>query len=210
MNENNVNKRLCRVLLIGFICFILNIIIIMSASKVQFDVLELGDRWDFHHFMMKIAIWVIIAILILSWMLSISVASNNENIDGFTILLCSLSWFGLLILFILIYVEMGQMWHNDPAHTILFYKEFWYEGITDNLVYNQTEHNRLECHPSLRGFKSIPTCMKSILMGDVELAPKWVYVMSDVVMRIYGFSLMFILFICYTYYMLCLFSSMFK
>lgn len=193
MSDNNEDKCSSRGLSVGFVCFIINVIITQSATHMQFDVLGLGDRWDFHHFMMWTAIGLIIAIFCLSWMACASAASNNDNVGGLTGLLGGLSGLGLIVILVFLswmacastYVKMGQMWHNDPTHTIFFYNEFWHEGITDYSVYNQTEHRRLDCQ----------TCEEMRLVGEVELAPKWVYVMSDVVIRIYGFGLMFVPFI---------------
>ena len=196
MSDNSEDKRSSGGLSVGFACFILNIIITQSATHTQFDVLGLGDRWDFHHFMMWTAIGLIIAVICLSWVACVAAASNNDNVGGLTGFLGSLSMVGMIVILVLTYVKMGQMWHNDPTHTIFFYNQFWHEGITDYSVYNQTGHRRLDCHPSLRGVNSLlTTCGERRLMGGVELAPKWVYVMSDVVIRIYGFGLMFVPFI---------------
>ena len=185
MSDNNEDKRSSGGLSVGFVCFILNIIITQSATHTQFDVLGLGDRWDFHHFMMWTAIGLIIAIFCLSWVACVAAASNNDKVGGLTGFLGGLSMVGLIVILVLTYVKMGQMWHNDPTHTIFFYNQFWHEGITDYSVYNLTGHRRLDCQ----------TCAERRLMGGVELAPKWVYVMSDVVIRIYGFGLMFVPFI---------------
>ena len=185
---------------VAFVCFILNIVITKSASYDQFDVLGLGDRWDFHHFMMWTAVGLIIACLFVMWVACAAVVSENDTVGGLAGCLGGLAGLGVLAVLIIQYVKMGQLWHRDPEHTIFFYNEFWSEGITDMSIYNSTAHlhptpQRLleSTTPSLRGAEVIVA--RRLAEHVTHLASEWVYVMSDVVIRIYGFGLMFIPFL---------------
>ncbi len=217
----------------GLVMFILNIIIVKSATQEQFQVLGLGDRWDFHHFMMWCAVGMIIAVLVLMWLGCVTVVSENDGCALLTVGLSGLCTVGLLVMLVLQYVKMGEMWHEDPKHTIFFYNDFWTQGVTNMTAYQPVSGSNLHAvsnstsrqlvtaataavASNLRGSGDIISSrlrrlnsiasrtyqqLDSLLVRrlasseKVQLASKWVYDMSDVVIRIYGFCLMFIPFI---------------
>ena len=199
---------------LSVILFILNIIIITSASLEQFELIGLGDRWSFHYGMMWCAISALIALIITSWIACVTIVSENETCEVLLKCLGGLCGIGLVVIMVVQYVLMGQLWHTDPHHTIPFYGTFWTDGVTDmniNLqpianttvvtllntnVGNITNATRqlqvltgsysvISTLPNLRG--SIHSSRRRL---QTAMASKWVYVMSDVVIRIYGFLLM--------------------
>lgn len=190
----------------SLVLFILNIIIIKSASYDQFTVLGLGDRWDFHHFMMWTAVGLFVASLCIMWVACVAAVSENNRVEGLVGGMGLLATVGLLAVVVIQYVKMGQLWHQDPEHTIFFYDKYWHEGITDMSIYNSTAHhvsqtfgtgtNQTLDNSTTRGLRgSVIVVTRRLSEYVTPLASEWVYVMSDVVIRIYGFSLMFLPFI---------------
>ena len=242
----------------AFVLFILNIIIIQSGSLDQFELLGLGERWKFHHFMMWCAVGVMIATLVMMWLACVTAISENESVAIITTIVAGLCTLGLLTVVVLQYYQMGLLWHDDPHHTIFFYNEFWHQGIAET-TYNATLHSTvhvaqninttsnaarqltlLAASATIPNLRTAVTATSDFKMSDypaastlaiqirrrlnylastsqrhletvkrnlnamsrhltseqtAQLASKWVYTMSDVVIRIYGFSLMFIPFI---------------
>ncbi len=241
MSDSDSKSSNGSILSTSFVLFILNIIIIKSATYDQFLVLGLGERWKFHEYMMWAAVGLFIATLVIIWFGTVSVVSENETCFNITGVISTLALIGLFTVFILQYVWMGEMWHKDPEHTIFFYNKFWSDGITNMEAYNQdtaispvnvtraltsgvaaVAYNNLRGYDNLKGYNNETTTINptrsannlilairrrltnnlvgvkyiSRRLGDkVVLASKWVYVMSDVVIRIYGFLLMFLPFI---------------
>ncbi len=179
------------------VLFILNIVITESASREQFQLLGLGDRWDFHYFMMWVSASLLIALTITMWLGGVTIVSENNFCANLTGLVGTFTAIGWLVAFISTYVKMGEMWDKDPEHTIFFYNKYWSEGITDMNAYQ-----RLHSGPTVPTTGPSSNSTRLLRGGIIEigrrlnanpvLASKWVYVMSDVVTRIYGFSLMLI------------------
>ena len=183
------------------VLFILNIVIIESASREQFQRLGLEDRWDFHYFMMWVAASLLIALAITLWLGCVAVVSENDCCATLTGLVGTFTAIGWLVAVILQYVKMGELWDQDPEHTIFFYNKFWSEGITDMNAYHQvqpvqpalpTNMTSLITSNTTRLLRGAPIEITRRLSENSVLASEWVYVMSDVVTRIYGFSLMFL------------------
>jgi hypothetical protein len=242
----------------AFVLFILNIIIIKSGSLDQFELIGLGDRWKFHHFMMWCAVGVMVAALAMMWLACVTMVSENESMAMITTMVAGLCTLGLLTVVVLQYYKMGQLWHDDPHHTIFFYDDFWHEGVAET-TYNNTLQSTVpltytlnttstaarqltllaasatipnlrtavittsdfkmtdypaamsltvqirrrlnylasSSHRHLETVKRNLNAMSRHLTSEqiTPLASKWVYTMSDVVIRIYGFGLMFLPFI---------------
>jgi len=239
--------------ILSLILLVLNIIIIKSASLEQFELIGLGDRWKFHNYIMWSAAAALIALLVLLWLGYVTVVSDNDCMANLVKGMVGLCTVGLIVISILQYVFMGQIWDSDPEHTIFFYNAYWTEGVTNmniptiptsnttftSLTPTNVTRNLLEMSlPLLAGttklagtttisnittklagtttISNITTKLTLNLRGSVKklygsliashfnqtaikvyrrlqentLASEWVYVMSDVVIRIYGFCLL--------------------
>ncbi len=183
------------------VLFILNIVITESASRGQFQLLGLGDRWDFHYFMMWVSASLLIALAITLWLGCVTVVSENNFCAKLTGLVGTFTAIGWLVAFISTYVKMGEIWDKDPEHTIFFYNPFWTKGITDMNAYHQvhqvhqvqpTNPTNMTTSNTTRLLRGASIEITRRLSDNSVLASEWVYVMSDVVTRIYGFSLMFL------------------
>ena len=227
--------------ILNLILLVLNIIIIKSASLEQFELIGLGDRWKFHNYMMWSAASTLITLLVLLWLGCVTVVSENDCMAKLVSGMGGLCTVGLIVILILQYFFMGQIWGRDPEHTIFFYNAYWTEGVTNmniptiptsnttftSLTPTNVTRNLLEMSlPLLAGtttisnitISNITTTLTLNLRGSVKklygslitshfnqtaikvyrrlqettLASEWVYVMSDVVIRIYGFCLLII------------------
>ena len=204
-DEDNDKKRTYSA---AIVLFILNIIIIESATFEQFQEIGLGDRWTFHYGMMWSAASVVIVSLILAWITCVTVVSENNGCERFAKSVGFICMAVLLASFIVQYCLMGNLWHTDPEHTIIFYHKFWTEGVTNmnqapsipavnvttaaTIVINA--NRALQGLATVSITHTIPHLRGSISpirrLIESSLASKWVYVMSDVVVRIYGFIFM--------------------
>lgn len=165
----------------SLVMFVLNIVVLHNTTVDGFhQVMSHGDQYhEFHKVMMWTAISMALMFVVLIWLWCVMMCSENERCARCTGGWGTLTLASLVSVLILQYVKMGEIWHSDPKHTMFWYGPYWSEGIThfpDNasLVLNTT---------NLRG-------VNATLAGDP--LPHWPYIMSDVVIRIYGFMLMFL------------------
>ena len=167
------------------VLFILNIIIVTNTSHDDFELVisDGGLFYQFHKCMMWFSISTLIALLIFAWLGGVSAISGNDIVGNGSVIFGILTGISILVLIILQYWQMGVLWHRHPEHTLMFYNEFWTDGLTHFPKMNNTqliESGKLETCPDTDG------CL-------IEVVSKhWPYVMSDVVVRIYGFILIMI------------------
>ena len=165
---------------LSLVMFILNVIIIQNTTRSGFEqVMPYGDEYySYHLYMMWASIGMMIMYLMLLFMGCCGVVNKS---DGFMYCAgaCSVLFLvGLLVVIILQFVKMGELWDKDPEHTMPWYKSYWSEGITHFPTSNITH---------------FPTGNSTLRGGNVvssEVLKHWPYDMSDVVVRIYGFLLM--------------------
>jgi hypothetical protein len=73
------------------------------------------------------------------------------------------------------------IWDRHPHHTLMFYRDFWTDGLT---------HFGSVDRELITSFK-VSDASNALRLDDFS-GPHWPYVMSDVVVRIYGFWMMLI------------------
>jgi len=166
-----------------FILFVLNCIIVANTTKDDFGLVIDGgeDFYSFHLTCMIASICMIVCILGLGWLAGVSAMSGNESCSRLTGILGGVMGLGLLVLVAVQYWKMGVIWDRHPHHTIMFYRDFWTDGLT---------------HFGSVG-RELVGCGKVSMASNVRRlaefsGPHWPYVMSDVVARIYGFCMMLV------------------
>ena len=168
------------------VLFVLNIVILHNTTTSGFQsVMPHGDKYhDFHVAMMIAASVMMGMFMVLLWLGCIHVCSDGGRCTIAVATWTSLTLLGIVAVLIMQYTRMGKIWHVDPQHTLFWYNSYWTEGITNftNVmnVTNVTMQHMTNSSVNLRGSGIVP----------VEDLPHWPYVMSDVVVRIYGFLLM--------------------
>ena len=171
---------------VPFILFVLNCIIVANTNKEDFGLVIDGgaDWWSFHLTMMIASICMVVCILVWVWVAGVSTMSKNEGCVILTNVLGGVMGLGLLVLIGVQYWKMGVLWDRDPHHTILFYPEFWKEGVTHfgTVVGNPTRQ--------LINSGKVSEVVSNARRLTEFTGRHWPYIMSDVVVRIYGFSMM--------------------
>jgi len=162
-----------RAIIPAIVIWALNFVIVMSASNAQFDMIGLGDRYEYHTVVMWIALSTSVACLVCSVCACAAIASENQMCALVTALMTAVIGLGSIAAFMVMYVYIGNMWGTDPRHTLFFYGTFWSEGVTQPAIDIAVAHN-----------------ISKIPFDRAALAPMWVYTMSDVLVRIAAFSLM--------------------
>jgi len=162
------------------VLFVLNIVILYNTTLEGFQlVMPHGTQYhDFHTAMLWASVTMIILFGILVWLSCVTICSENDRLSVFTSGWGVLTILGILAMGILQYVKLGELWHTDPDHTMFWYGSYWSEGVT-----HFPDNATVVVKPNLRGVNATVYH---------ETLPHWPYVMSDVVVRIYGFLLMFI------------------
>jgi hypothetical protein len=167
-----------------FAIWVLNFVVVTSATAEQFEMLGLGDRYDYHDVVMKIALSTTIACALFMFCACVTVTSENSACAAITSVLSVLITLGVCISLVVMYVYVGGMWHSDPKHTLFFYNTFWNEGVTQPAIDRATLAHNFTA--SMGGITTVTPFDPS------ALAPMWVYTMSDVLVRLTAFSLMFL------------------
>lgn len=161
---------------IPFILFVLNCIIVANTNKKDFGLVIDGgeDFYIFHLTCMIASICMIVCLLILAWVAGWSSVSGKINMCGRVWVLCTVLY--IIALVAVQYWKIGVIWDRHPHHTIMFYRDFWSDGLTHF------------------GRELIPSGKVSAVSDIRRLAEftghHWPYIMSDVVTRIYGFCMM--------------------
>ena len=163
----------------SLILLVLNAVVVGTASAQQFDVLGLSDRYVFHEFVTIMAASVFAATIVYMWLACVSLSSESTCCAGLTATIAGCIVIACVAWFIGMYVYAGRLWHDDPRHNILFYGPFWNEGVTQPRIDQYTA----DIARASNSTSAVPR-------ADAQLASMWVYVMSDVVIRLHEFSLM--------------------
>lgn len=243
MSEEGNGKLTSGSALFPIIYFVVNLIIIKSGSLEQFELLGLGNQWKFNQFVCwsNFAMFVIIFAVVYLGVLGKRMNYEFETLVG---LLTNLYNVFVVVVFIVLYVKIGEFWFEDPEHTIFFYPEFWNQGVADYGSYNGTatvvaatvpnpngadsplildEMHTIAATPWLRyislGFyqgTELISARDRVLLSKYpsivpiadtiaklknlsrrltteetnQLAPRWVYTMSDVIIRLHAFTYM--------------------
>lgn len=169
---------------------IANLVVHCASDQATFQlVMPHGDLYyQFHEVAFGLNLARVILIFLAGWMSCVGIASSIRNDNDDQAECCfgsagAVAAVGLLISFIVDYWNIGRIWHVDPKHTMLWYSDFWSQGITHQPNVTQTTLSILHSNTTatLRG-------------ANATLPPDhvvmWPYVTSDVVVRIYGFYLM--------------------
>ena len=174
--ENSSSGGTC----IPFILFILNCIIVANTNKEDFGLVIDGgeDFYIFHLTCMIASICMIVCLLILTWVAGWTSANRQVDLCGRVWVLCTGLYIIALVAFQ--YWKIGVIWDRHPHHTIMFYRDFWSDGLThfDNV-----------------SSSVLITSGKVYATSDIRRLAQftghhWPYIMSDVVTRIYGFCMM--------------------
>lgn len=161
-----------------FVLFILNIVVIANTTKDNFNTLGYSLYYDFQLFNL-IIIGVFFGYYIIYMIGQVKVVTDeNKKLS----LLLNIGMISLIASYMIVTLYyMGEIWHQDPRHSIFFYPEYWKESVMDFSCLNVTQLNT--------------TLNNHLRKGQVcrVYDKKWAYIMSDVVIRIYSFIIMMIL-----------------
>ena len=159
-----------------FVAWVLNLVIVLSASAEQFAVLGLDDRYDFHNAVMYSSLITLVLWLLIVFCGCVSLGSEHPFCGMLVVALSMLMLAGYFAIVVVMYFYMGRLWDKDPKHTIFVFNPFWNEGVTQ---------------PAIDMAKAAGNATSAVVpLGPNALAAMWVYTMSDVVTRFYGFCLM--------------------
>lgn len=115
-----------------FVLFILNIIIFANTNSNDFDTISDKCFYYFHRNMMICGIIMYGLSILLTCFTRVSAMTITNNYFKYTMLFCQ----GILVIGILVtvavqYWQLGILWQKYPEHTIMFYPEFWNEGLSN-------------------------------------------------------------------------------
>lgn len=114
----------------GLAFLVCNIIVLANTERDVFQQLNHVSYYDFIVFSLVLICYSYIYLIVLCCC-SASINDNNSNcVIYFTQLFSGLSFLGLLIC---TYTFMGKVWHEDPNHSVLFYREYWSKEAMSNL-----------------------------------------------------------------------------
>lgn len=117
-NESNNNSSS----IIPFVCFIIGILVLANTSIDTWD--EVGHQCYINYILFTLSASLAVIVLICGGV-CLTMCSKNET-------LLSCIGFSVPVIFLLTaYALMGIIWHEDPEHSVLFYKEFWTEWAFD-------------------------------------------------------------------------------
>ena len=177
MSESDTNNTNVFYMSFLFIIFILNLVVITNTSRPNFKSLGHELYYDFELFnLVSIGVLVVCHIVYTVGITFTVTHFNKKLINRLTI--------DFILLYLCLIVTnlyyMGSIWHDDPNHSIFVYEEYWKESVMDFSCLNST-HVNINLTQSLRNVNICRVYDK-----------KWVYVMSDVIVRIYSFGLILI------------------
>ena len=115
-NNNNTSK------VINFACLIIGILVLANTSLDTWD--EVGHKCYIDFIIFTISATFSVIVLICGGV-CLTLCSKNETL---------LSCIGIsvpIIMLVSAYALMGIIWHEDPEHSVLFFKQFWTEWAFD-------------------------------------------------------------------------------
>ena len=151
-NESNQSKNNSFYPIIIVVC---NIVVLANTKLEVFKELGHASYWNFIVFSLVSIGWIYL-MMIVTCLLGCQL--REDNADCITNLIKILFYVSLFAFLWLTYYFMGEIWHEDPHHTVLFYQDYWTETTLD--------------------------------LSGVEKG--WAYTMTEVLIRIYSFILLFI------------------
>ena len=102
------------------VLFILSIIVIANVDEKKFHDLD----YQTYYYLIAMILYSTVAIYIGTIVLCFSVpCSDNKLCNIIQLVMASLPFIFLGLMFVFI----GMIWHHDPNHSVVFYKEFWTE-----------------------------------------------------------------------------------
>ncbi len=117
-NESNNNSSS----IIPFACFIIGILVLANTSLDTWD--EVGHQCYINYILFTLSASLAVIVLICGGV-CLTMCSKNET-------LLSCIGFSVPVIFLLTaYALMGIIWHEDPEHSVLFFKQFWTEWAFD-------------------------------------------------------------------------------
>lgn len=119
-SDNNNNNNTSSV--INFACFIIGILVLANTSLDTWD--EVGHKCYIDFIILTISATFSVIVLICGGV-CLTMCSKNET------LLSCIGFSVPMIMLLSAYALMGIIWHEDPEHSVLFYKEFWTEWAFD-------------------------------------------------------------------------------
>lgn len=104
--------------------FICSIIVLANVDPNEYNQIR---HIAYYNFILMLPCLLAGGAVLMCCITTASMSSGNINWTAFYLLFLSL--------FVIILTFMGMVWHNDPTHSIIFYKEFWTENA---LVFETT------------------------------------------------------------------------
>ena len=117
-NESNNNSSS----IIPFVCFIIGILVLVNTSLDTWD--EVGHKCYIDFIILTISATFSVIVLICGGV-CLTMCSKNET------LLSCIGFSVPIIMLLSAYALMGIIWHEDPEHSVLFFKQFWTEWAFD-------------------------------------------------------------------------------
>ena len=119
-DNNNNNNNTSSV--INFACFIIGILVLANTNLDTWD--EVGHKCYIDFIILTISATFSVIVLICGGV-CLTMCSKNET------LLSCIGFSVPMIMLLSAYALMGIIWHEDPEHSVLFFKQFWTEWAFD-------------------------------------------------------------------------------
>ena len=175
---------------------IANIVVYCASDRATFQlVMPHGALYyQFHEVAFGLNLTRIGILGLAGWLGCVGVAASARNDNESRAECCfgsagAVAAVGFLISFIVDYWNIGRIWHVDPTHTMLWYSDFWSQGITHQPNVTQTTLSILQPNTTatLNPTATLRGANATLPPDHVEM---WPYITSDVVVRFYGFYMM--------------------
>ena len=102
------------------VLFILSIVVVANVDEKEFHDLD----YQTYYYLIAMILYSTVAIYIGTIVLCLTITcSDNKCCNIIQVIMGILP----VLFLILMFVFMGMIWHHDPKHSILFYKEYWSE-----------------------------------------------------------------------------------